>query len=114
MKIKYLSFLIPFLVMLTGCNYLEAANKEKKARIEKLITNTEVIDLGVVDGCSVKKHYKLTPREDITEEDKDNYNYYEAHSFYIAKCDGQPTTTTTQQVGGKQKHDEALIKVDKK
>lgn len=114
MKIKYLFLFAPLFIILTGCDHIEEREKKDKERFEKRVISTEVIDLGVVDGCNVKKHYKLTPNENFSEKDKDDYDSYDYHSFYIAKCDGNPTTTTTQQVGGKQKHDEAMIKVDKK
>jgi hypothetical protein len=75
-------------------------NKVRKTVMENRVTNPEMVDLGVVDGCSVK-HYTKNIR---------NNEYgsgYQEHTFYLAKCGD--TTTITQRVGGKNKHDEATI-----
>jgi hypothetical protein len=98
MKNKLIGLVI-LAAILTGCS----SEKTK----EQLATTGIITDLGIVDGCDVKKHVRTTPSDNPLR----GRDY---HSFYIAKCDGQPTTTTTQQVGGKQKHDEAMIQVDKK
>lgn len=112
MKNKYLMVMIALSAILTGCNS-PAEEKASKEKFDNLILNGTEIDVGIVDGCSVKKYQKYTPKENIKEEDKYYFNSYHSHTFYIAKCDGKQTTTTTQELGHKVKHDEAMIKVDK-
>src|SRR5579875_1345809 len=84
----------------------EKRDQEAKEKNEQLMKNPDVVDLGTVDGCEVKYYTKTAPS-------KNQPNGYQSHTFYIAKCDGKPSTTTTQKVGGRYRVDEAIIVHDK-
>ena len=92
--------------LLIGLPYVVIKKSEKdKVTEQSLVTNPKIIDVGIVDGCSVKHYTKNLPSED-------NGSGYQRHTFYMAKCDG--VTTVTEKVGGKIKHDEAIITIEKK
>lgn len=104
-KTKTTILMIVLFFSVTGCSEQEKMSSEDIAqkRQEIIKSNPTVLDLGIVDGCNVKYYVKKMPNKQFNQ-DIENPDY---HSFYIAKCD--TTTTTTDKVGGKFKHDEATI-----
>lgn len=98
-------FMVLSFFCLTACSEQGNMTDEQIVQKRQQIVKSEptVVDLGIVDGCNIKYYVKKMPNTQL-KQDIENLEY---HSFYIAKCDD--TTTTTDKVGGKFKHDEATI-----